>query len=106
MLEKYKYRVNRTTEFDQWLHNLVDAQGKIAIAHRLDRAELGHFGDCASVGGGMSEMRVFVGPGYRIYFIRTGSTDYLMLTGSDKTDQTRAIKRAKRILDSFRRKMT
>jgi putative addiction module killer protein len=53
------------------------------------------------VGSGMSEMRVFVGPGYRVYFVRTGTTDYTMLTGSDKTDQARGIKRAKKILDSL-----
>lgn len=52
----------------------------------------------------MSEMRVFVGPGYRIYFVRTGMTDYTMLTGSDKTDQTRGIKRAKQILDAMKGK--
>ncbi|MEX3772882.1 type II toxin-antitoxin system RelE/ParE family toxin [Pseudomonas sp. MYb118] len=106
MLEENKNRIHTTTEFDQWLHKLVDAKGKTLIIHRLDCAEIGYFGDCKGVGGGMSEMRVFVGPGYRIYFVRTGRTDYLMLTGSDKTDQARAIKRAKRILDALRRKMT
>jgi putative addiction module killer protein len=50
----------------------------------------------------MSEMRVFVGPGYRIYFVRTGITAYLMLWGSDKTDQNRGIKRAKEILAALR----
>ncbi|GAB7529681.1 hypothetical protein PS3A_20900 [Pseudomonas sp. 3A(2025)] len=49
-------------------------------------------------------MRVFVGPGYRIYYVRTGQTRYLILNGSDKTDQDRGIKRAKEILDALRGK--
>jgi len=52
-------------------------------------------GDCAPVGEGVSEMRVHVGPGYRIYFMRTGSTVYLLLCGGDKSSQTRDILRAK-----------
>lgn len=60
------------------------------------------FGDCEPAGNGLSDMRIFVGPGYRIYFVRTGITAYLMLWGSDKTDQQRGIKRAKEILDALR----
>jgi len=68
----------------------------------LDRAGENSFGDCEPAGNGLSEMRIFVGPGYRIYFVRTGITAYLMLWGSDKTDQQRGIKRAKEILDALR----
>jgi len=68
----------------------------------MDRAELGNFGDCESVGEGMSEMRVFVGPGYRVYFVRVGQTAYLLLWGSDKSDQRRGIKRAREILIALR----
>ncbi len=71
---------------------------------RIARAENDCFGDIESVGEGISEMRVFVGPGYRIYFVRTGLIRYLMLYGSDKTDQRRAIKRAKEIFDALRGK--
>lgn len=71
---------------------------------RLDRAGNGNFGDSEPVGDGISEMRVFNGPGYRIYFVRSGIVEYLMLIGSDKTDQKRGIKRAKMILDSLRGK--
>jgi putative component of toxin-antitoxin plasmid stabilization module len=48
--------------------------------------------------------RVFVSLGYRIYFVRIGTIDYTMLTGSDKTDQARGIKRAKKMLDTLRGK--
>jgi putative addiction module killer protein len=66
------------------------------------RAQNGNFGDTEPVGNGLSEMRVFVGPGYRVYYVRSGQTSYLMLYGSDKTDQKRGIKRAKEILDALR----
>lgn len=104
MIEKRAINIHNTPEFDKWLGDVTDALGKAAILSRLDRAKDGHFGDCEAVGGGMSEMRVFVGPGYRIYFVRTGMTDYTMLTGSDKTDQARGIKRAKQILDAMKGK--
>jgi putative addiction module killer protein len=56
------------------------------------------------VGDGISEMRVFVGPGYRIYFARTGRTAFLMLWGSDKSDQKRGIKHARAILENLKGK--
>nr|WP_243432157.1 MULTISPECIES: type II toxin-antitoxin system RelE/ParE family toxin [Pseudomonas] len=83
---------------------IKDPIGRSATTSRIARAENGSFGDIESVGDGVSEMRVSVGPGYRIYFVRTGSTRYLMLYGSDKTDQPRGIKRAKEILDAVRGK--
>lgn len=64
--------IGGTPEFDAWLDGMKDICGKTAVLARLDRAEESNFGDCAPVGDGLSEMRVFVGPGYRIYFVRTG----------------------------------
>ncbi|MGY4533185.1 putative addiction module killer protein [Pseudomonas sp. TE3786] len=78
--------------------------GKDSGSVPIGPTEQGNFGDCEPVGNGLSEMRVFVGPGYRIYFVRTGQAAYLLLWGSDKTDQPRAIKRAKEILDALRGK--
>jgi putative addiction module killer protein len=96
--------ISKTPEFDTWLDGVKDVQGKAAVLSRLDRAREDNFGDCEPVGDGVSEMRVFVGPGYRVYFVRTGQTAYLMLWGSNKTDQKRGIKRAKEILDALRGK--
>ena len=83
-----------TPEFEQWLERLRDAKGKARILARLDSAALGNFGDCQSVGGGVSEMRIHFGPGYRVYLTRRGSFVYVLLLGGDKSTQKRDIKRA------------
>jgi putative addiction module killer protein len=57
----------------------------------LDRASLGNLGDCRPIGEGVSEMRVDVGPGYRIYFVRQGVEVYVLLVGGDKSSQKRDI---------------
>jgi putative addiction module killer protein len=85
----------RSAEFDVWLSALTDAKGKARILARLRGAALGNFGDSEPVGEGVSEMRVHVGPGYRVYFMRTERTVYLLLTGGDKSTQSRDIARAK-----------
>ncbi len=84
----------RTEEFDAWLAALKDKVGRARIAHRIRSAEHGNFGDCEPVGEGVSEMRVHVGPGYRVYYIRRGEVVYLLLLGGDKSAQKRDIERA------------
>lgn len=71
------------------------------IAARLRLAEAGSLGDWKAVGGEVSEMRVDVGPGYRIYFTRRGRILIVVLAGGDKTTQSRDIKRAQRILKAL-----
>lgn len=84
----------RTDEFDAWLLALKDKIGRARIAHRIRSAEHGNFGDCEPGGEGVSEMRVHVGPGYRVYYTRRGEVVYLLLLGGDKSSQKRDIKRA------------
>ena len=86
-----------TPEFEQWLGNLRDAKGKARILSRLDSAALGNFGDCQSVGEGVSEMRIHFGPGYRVYFTRRGTFIYVLLIGGNKSTQRRDIKRAQKM---------
>jgi putative addiction module killer protein len=83
-----------TPEFEQWLERLRDAKGKARILSRLDSAALGNFGDCQSVGEGVSEMRIHFGPGYRVYITRRGTFVYVLLICGDKSTQRRDIKRA------------
>ena len=84
----------RSEEFDTWLSALKDPIGCARIIHRIRSAEHGNFGDCEPVGEGVSEMRIHVGPGYRVYFTRRGEVVYLLLLGGEKSSQKRDIKRA------------
>lgn len=84
----------RSEEFNEWLAGLKDKVGRARIILRIRSAEHGNFGDCASVGEGVSEMRIHVGPGYRAYFTRRSEVIYLLLLGDNKSSQKRDIKRA------------
>jgi len=84
----------RSEEFDAWLSSLKDKSGRARILHRIRSAEQGNFGDCEPVGEGVSEMRIHIGPGYRIYFTRRAEVVYLLLLAGDKSSQKRDIKRA------------
>jgi putative addiction module killer protein len=64
----------RSSDFDVWLSGVADQEAKARIPARLASATFGTFGDCETVGGGISEMRIHVGAGYRAYYTRTGTT--------------------------------
>lgn len=83
--------------FAIWLKALKDDVAKASILRRLASAELGNFGDCEPVGEGVSEMRIHTGAGYRAYFIRRGSTVYVLLCGGSKASQKRDVKLAKQM---------
>jgi putative addiction module killer protein len=87
----------RSSDFDEWLSNLSDQKAKARILARLLSATFGNFGDCEPVGEGVSEMRIHVGAGYRVYYTRTGSTVYVLLAGGVKAGQTKDIAKAKRM---------
>ncbi len=87
----------RSSDFDAWLSGLSDQKAKARILARLRSATLGNFGDCKPVGEGVSEMRIHVGAGYRVYYVRTGSTIYILLVGGDKSSQAKDIARAKKM---------
>jgi putative addiction module killer protein len=84
----------RSEDFDAWLAGLKDNKGRARIIHRIRSAEHGNFGDCEPVGEGVLEMRIHVGPGYRVYFTRRAAMVYLLLVGGDKSSQKCDIKRA------------
>jgi putative addiction module killer protein len=68
----------------------------------LDRLAQGHAGDAEPVGGGVSELRIHYGPGYRIYFQRRGATIVILLCGGDKSTQAKDIKTAKELAEKWR----
>jgi putative addiction module killer protein len=84
-----------SSRFKAWIDGVGDPKMRARIAARLRRASLGNFGDCASVGEGLSEMRIDVGPGYRVYFIGEGRDVCRLLAGGDKSTQDRDIEQAK-----------
>lgn len=87
--------VVRTPQFHEWLSKLKDRQGATRIAMRIDRLVSGNAGDVKSIGGGITEMRVDCGPGYRVYFTRRGGGKLVLLCGGDKRTQDRDIALAK-----------
>ena len=91
------YSIVTTEEFDAWMNKLKDRRGKARILARVRSAELGNLGDFTSVGGGISEMRVHYGPGYRLYFTRKGRQIVILLLGGDKASQKQDIERAMRM---------
>ncbi|MFL9946323.1 type II toxin-antitoxin system RelE/ParE family toxin [Paraburkholderia agricolaris] len=84
-----------TPEFDSWLSRVRDRQAAMAIVGRLSRARLGNLGHWRAVGDGISEMKIDVGKGYRVYFKQRGDVLVIILCGGDKSTQAADIKRAK-----------
>ncbi len=96
------YTILRSAAFDRWLSRLRDRQAVNRIVARLLAAEDGHLGDVRPVGGGVSEMRIQYGPGYRVYFITRGAELVILLCGGDKDSQRRDIERARRMATEWR----
>ena len=89
--------IRETEVFADWMAKLRDQQAKAKIAIRIDRLRGGNLGAVASVGGGVSEMKIDHGPGYRVYFVSRGKELMILLCGGDKSTQDKDIKRAKAI---------
>ena len=104
-LEEYVTADGRNP-FRNWLHTLRDARARAKIRVRLNRVRLGNFGDAKPVGGGVSELVIPYGPGYRVYFARTGSTVVLLLCAGDKSTQGRDISTAKDYWLDYQRRST
>lgn len=86
--------VRETESFSNWLAGLRDALARTRIQARLIRLRLGNFGDVKPVGGGVSELRIDYGPGYRVYCCKRGESIVFLLGGGDKRTQEKDIKAA------------
>jgi len=86
--------VRQTDVFTDWFAGLRDREARARITVRIRRLSLGNPGDVKPVGGGVSEMRIDYGPGYRVYFVGRGDTVVVLLCGGDKRNQDRDIARA------------
>lgn len=87
--------VRQTETFRDWLSGLADKRAMHRIVERIERVGFGLYGDVKPVGGGVSELRIDYGPGYRVYFVQRGKTLVVLLCGGDKRSQARDIRRAK-----------
>jgi putative addiction module killer protein len=90
--------IRETEIFARWMRGLADPRARAKIAGRIDRLAHGNAGDSMPVGEGISEMRIHYGPGYRVYYTRTGDVVVLLVCGGTKSSQTRDIKTAKALV--------
>jgi putative addiction module killer protein len=89
--------IRQTETYSDWFDGLRDRRAKARIDIRVRRLSLGNPGDVAPVGGGISEMRIPYGPGYRVYFVQRGAMLIVLLCGGDKSTQAADIRRAKEL---------
>jgi putative addiction module killer protein len=89
--------IRKTEIFAQWLDGLRDLQARARVQIRIERLAVGNPGDVQPVGGGVSEMRINYGPGYRVYFKQRGREVVILLAGGDKRTQAKDIRTALRL---------
>ena len=94
---------NGKKPFREWLDDL-DFSVSLRIEARLNRVALGNLGDVKPVGGGVSELRVKFGAGYRIYFAQYGEEIIVLLCGGDRGSQSDDIELAKNYWTDFKRR--
>lgn len=106
-------KINRINEYTDdkgnspyagWLGKLRDKKIKAKIMIRVDRMELGLFGDVKPIGDGLSELRINYASGYRVYYGKEGNQVYLLLCGGDKSTQMKDIKLAKKYWQDHKRR--
>lgn len=109
-LTEMKHTINEYTDakgkspYATWLNGLRDARAKARIILQVDRMELGLFGDSEPIGDGLSELRIYYGPGYRVYYGKEANQVYLLLCGGDKSTQSKDIKKARAYWQKHKRR--
>lgn len=96
-----KYEIHSTAIFDRWLGFLKDRSVKNRVLARFSRLENGNFGDAKSVSGDLYELRFVFGGGLRIYYTMRAEKIVLLLSGGDKSTQSKDIKKAQIMLDAL-----
>jgi putative addiction module killer protein len=87
-------RPDGSCPFEEWMTSLRDQRARAKIRTRIGRVRLGNLGNCEPVGGGVLELKIDYGPGYRVYFGQVGMKLVVLLCGGDKDSQSEDIKRA------------
>jgi len=86
--------IRETERYSNWLRGLKDSRARAKILVRISRLKQGNPGDVKPVGSGVSELRLFYGPGYRVYFVQRGDALIILLAGGDKSSQKNDIAEA------------
>ena len=94
--------VKKTKHFSDWLSDIKDAKTKAIIAQHIVRLENG-LGDVKAVGGGVRELRIDVGPGWRVYFIEVEGYVIVLLVGGNKSTQAADIKKARQMVNDLKK---
>ena len=94
-------RVKKTDEYREWLDRLRDQAGRARILVRVDRLIHGNPGDHRDLQGGVSELKIDFGPGYRVYYTQRGEQLLLLLIGGDKSSQAKDIAKAQQLAKDF-----
>ena len=89
--------IRKTDVYAKWIDALQDLKGRARILARIERLAAGNPGDVASVGEGVSELRIDFGPGYRVYFKKKGKEIVVLLAGGDKSSQEKDIRVAREL---------
>lgn len=98
---RHVVEIRKTDVFVRWLDGLADPQARARILVRIERLAAGNPGDVGPVGDAVSELRVHYGPGYRVYFTRSGEELVVLLAGGDKRTQAKDIKLAIRLAQNL-----
>lgn len=93
--------VKKTDEYRDWLDQLRDQAGRARILVRVDRLIHGNPGDHRNLQGGVSELKIDFGPGYRVYDTQRGEQLLLLLVGGDKSSQAKDISKAQQLAKDF-----
>ena len=91
------YEIIKSDTFEVWFIGLKDRHARLRVQARIERLSQGNPGDVKPVGAGVSELRIDHGPGYRVYFMKSGALVIVLLAGGDKSTQDIDIKRAQSI---------
>jgi putative addiction module killer protein len=94
-------RVKKTDEYREWIDRLRDQAGRARILVRVDRLIHGNPGDHRNLQGGVSELKIDFGPGYRVYYTQRGEQLLLLLIGGDKSSQAKDIAKAQQLARDF-----
>ena len=94
-------RIAKTDEYADWIDKLKDQAGRARVLMRVERLIAGNPGQYHNLTDGVSELKIDFGPGYRVYYLQSGSRLLLLLVGGDKSTQHKDIPLAIKLAKTF-----